>query len=390
MPNRTILLALLAAAVVWQPRLAAQENGAVLLSPWAELKWRGDYNSARKEAQEKNLPIIIDFGTPTCFWCRKLDESTFRDPRIVALMNDRFISLKIDAEREIHLTNYLRIESYPTIVLATHEGKILAYIKGYQDADTFHEILQRASASLQSPEWVQRDLQFATQKMQKGEYSVAIPSLRGILEEPKGRSLHPHAKKLLDAIEQKASERLNQAREMQEKGQTSEAMTFLAETVRYFPGLEASRQANDMLVRMKDQANVDKSPSARSQRAKELLAQARDYYKQRDLVPCLERCSVLTRDFIDLPEGQDALQLMGELKSNRVLLQQAAEGLSDRLGEVYLALAESHLQSGQTQRAEYFLQRIVLACPGSRLAEMAQVRLVQMQGLRSNAAKQSD
>src|SRR6266478_9719023 len=145
MPNRFLILALLAVVVVSVPRFSAQEGGAVLLSPWVDLKWRSDYNSARKEANEKNLPILIDFGTSSCFWCRKLDESTFRDPRVVALMNERFVPLKIDAEREVHLTNHLRIESYPTIVLATSEGKILSYVKGFQDAETFHDILQRVS-----------------------------------------------------------------------------------------------------------------------------------------------------------------------------------------------------------------------------------------------------
>jgi thioredoxin-related protein len=385
MPSRTLMLALIAAVLFSEARLCAQEQGAVLLSPWVDLKWRSDYNAARKEAQEKNLPIIIDFGTPTCFWCRKLDESTFRDPRVVALMNDRFVPLKIDAEREIHLTNYLRIESYPTIVMATHDGKILDYLKGYQEAEAFHDYLLRLTARLQAPDWMQRDLQLASQKMQKGEYATAIAALRGILDDPKGRSLHPTAKKFLDAIENKAMERVNQAREMNQKGLTNDAINYLAETARYFPGLEASRQASDLMARMKDESGVERSALLRVQRAKELLGQAREYYKQRDLVPCLERCSVLTRDFIDLPEGQDALLLMGELKSNPVLLQQAADSLSERLGEMYLALAESHLAKNQPQRAEYFLQRVVLASPGSRHAESAQVRLVQLQGIRSRS-----
>ena len=180
MSSRFLKFAILAVFVAPMSRAQAQPNGAVLLSPWAELKWRSDYNASRKEAHEKNLPLIIDFGTANCFWCRKLDESTFKDPRVVALMNERFVPLKIDAEREVHLANHLRIESYPTIVLATSDGKILAYLKGYQDADSFHEVLQRMSANLLAPEWMQRDLQLAGQKMLKGEYTAAIPMLRAI------------------------------------------------------------------------------------------------------------------------------------------------------------------------------------------------------------------
>src|SRR5712692_9459591 len=90
-----------------------------------EVRWRHDYNSARKEAQEKNLPLVLDFGTKGCYWCVQLDLTTFREPRIAAMMNDRFIPLKIDAEMEPKLTQDLRIERFPTLVMAAPDGKIL-------------------------------------------------------------------------------------------------------------------------------------------------------------------------------------------------------------------------------------------------------------------------
>ena len=46
--------------------------------------WRSDYNSARKEAGEKGLPIFLVIGTDNCFYCRKLEAGPFRDPAIVA------------------------------------------------------------------------------------------------------------------------------------------------------------------------------------------------------------------------------------------------------------------------------------------------------------------
>ena len=38
-----------------------------------EVQWRHDYDAARKEALDKNRPLLVDFGTPNCFWCRQLD-----------------------------------------------------------------------------------------------------------------------------------------------------------------------------------------------------------------------------------------------------------------------------------------------------------------------------
>ena len=82
--------------------------------------WRYDYNAARREATEKNRPIVIDFVTENCFWCKKLDAGTFREPTIIALMNDRFVPLKIDVDRDPTLAAKLQIRSYPTLIIAAN------------------------------------------------------------------------------------------------------------------------------------------------------------------------------------------------------------------------------------------------------------------------------
>src|SRR5688572_29135614 len=73
-------------------------------APAQQVQWRQDYNVARKEAAEKGRPLLIDFGTESCFWCKKLDLTTLRDPAVVAVLNESFVTLKVDAEREVSLT----------------------------------------------------------------------------------------------------------------------------------------------------------------------------------------------------------------------------------------------------------------------------------------------
>src|SRR4051794_13386614 len=128
MTCRTLrILVLLIGPLAALPRpAAAQETG--------EVKWRLEYTSARKEAQEKNLPLVIDFVTKKCYWCRKFEESTFKAAKVAATMNERYIPLKVDAEVDTTLAQALRITSYPTIVWATSDGRILGTIEGFQEA----------------------------------------------------------------------------------------------------------------------------------------------------------------------------------------------------------------------------------------------------------------
>ncbi|HEV3440610.1 MAG TPA: DUF255 domain-containing protein [Gemmata sp.] len=109
-----------------------------------DVAWRRDYAAARKEATETGRPLLLDFGTEGCVWCRKQDATTFRDPRVVKLLNERFIPVKIDAERENRVTQVLGIESFPTLVLASPEGKVLGRQVGYADVAQLSALLGKA------------------------------------------------------------------------------------------------------------------------------------------------------------------------------------------------------------------------------------------------------
>jgi thioredoxin-like negative regulator of GroEL len=359
---------------------------AVRMASWAqeapgaaEIHWRTDYAAALKEALEKNLPLLIDFGTVNCYYCRKLDESTFRDPRIIAVMNQRFIPLKVDGEREAGLVQQLGITSYPTIVVAGPDKRILGTMVGYKEAETFHDSLQRVLATLAPSDWMTRDLQNAAKSAAAGDFARAIPLLRTLLEDSRAAPMHPQAGKLLQEIDARGTQQLAQARELQAKGQTAEAIEAFTETMRLYPGLDASKGAAAALAQMVKAPDVQ--TQHRTKRARDLLLQAKEFYQSKDYIPCLDRCETILATFGDLPEGLEANKLAADIKRNPDWLQGACDAMADRLGGLYLALADSLLKRGEAQRAEFYLQRVIQAFPGSRQAESAQIRLTQLQGL---------
>jgi thioredoxin-like negative regulator of GroEL len=105
----------------------------------ASVRWRTDYNAARKEAQAKGLPLVVEIGTAECTHCRRQDATTFRDPGVVALLNARFVPLRIDGNQNNALVQALRIQVYPTTVFAAADGKILAFLQGYVSADQLRD-----------------------------------------------------------------------------------------------------------------------------------------------------------------------------------------------------------------------------------------------------------
>lgn len=130
---------MLAIALVTIPLITASASAQ-------EVKWYHDYAAARKEAAETGRPLLLDFGTESCFWCKKLDATTFRDPKIVARLNAGFIAVKVDADKNPRMTAALQVESFPTLVLATAEGKVIGRHEGYAEVSELTALLNKAPA----------------------------------------------------------------------------------------------------------------------------------------------------------------------------------------------------------------------------------------------------
>jgi thioredoxin-related protein len=110
--------------------------------------WLNDYVAARRESHDKSLPLVIDFSTQNCHWCRQLEATTFRDPAVVKLLSEHFVALRLDGEKDGVLAQQLGISGYPTLVFADPNGKILGKQEGYVKAAEFTQIAQRALASV--------------------------------------------------------------------------------------------------------------------------------------------------------------------------------------------------------------------------------------------------
>ena len=99
-----------------------------------EVHWRTEYAAALKESETTHRPLFVDFYTHDCVWCQRLDATTFRDPTIAAMLNDKFVPLKIDGNQTLWLVQALGIQRYPSTVIAGSDGTIRANHTGYVDA----------------------------------------------------------------------------------------------------------------------------------------------------------------------------------------------------------------------------------------------------------------
>lgn len=342
-----------------------------------EVQWRTDYNAARIEAQKTGLPIVIDFSTDWCVHCKKLDVTTFRDPAVAACLNGNFIPLKLDGDKEKRLVEALRIQGYPTLILAGPDGRILKTIEGYRDAARFREDLQEVLAALSNPDWMNRNYQDAARSAQAGDFAAAAAMLHKIIDDARQKPIHWQARILLQDIERQAQLQLGRAKRLEEAGLWVEAAAAYAETMRVYAGTGAAADAARLLAAAAERPEV--KDHHRRRRAAQLLAQAHDNFRDKNYFGCLESCETLVAEHADLPEAVEARQMLREIKGNPELLKIACDRTSDRLADLYLTQAEAWVLKGEMQLAVDCFKKVESAMPGTRQAEIAKVRLAQIQ-----------
>jgi uncharacterized protein YyaL (SSP411 family) len=72
------------------PYLLQHASNPVDWYPWGE--------EAFARARRENKPIFLSIGYSTCHWCHVMEHESFENPDIAAVLNDGFVSIKVDRE----------------------------------------------------------------------------------------------------------------------------------------------------------------------------------------------------------------------------------------------------------------------------------------------------
>ncbi|MFW9786457.1 MAG: thioredoxin domain-containing protein [Candidatus Thorarchaeota archaeon] len=79
-------------------RLAQEKSPYLLQHAENPVDWYPWGNEAFDLAKRENKPVFLSIGYSTCHWCHVMAHESFEDDDVAQLMNDAFVSIKVDRE----------------------------------------------------------------------------------------------------------------------------------------------------------------------------------------------------------------------------------------------------------------------------------------------------
>jgi len=122
------------------PYLLQHANNPVNWYPWG--------NEALEKAKSENKLIIISIGYAACHWCHVMEHESFEDTSVARVMNDFFVSIKVDREERPDIDQIYMDAAYlltgrggwPLNVIALPDGRPV-YAGTYFRKDDWVKIL---------------------------------------------------------------------------------------------------------------------------------------------------------------------------------------------------------------------------------------------------------
>ncbi len=112
-------------------RLINEKSPYLLQHAYNPVDWWPWCEEAFEKARKEDKPVFLSIGYSTCHWCHVMERESFEDPEVARLMNEAFISIKVDREERpdidhLYMTAALLVHGHggwPLTIIMTPDKK---------------------------------------------------------------------------------------------------------------------------------------------------------------------------------------------------------------------------------------------------------------------------
>lgn len=125
-------------------RIVAIALAAALLPAASDspIRWQGWSDDLFTRAERERKLVLLDLEAVWCHWCHVMDETTYKDPQVAAIVARGYIAVKVDQDSRPDLSNRYEDYGWPATILFSPQGKELAKLSGYVPPQRMRALLQ--------------------------------------------------------------------------------------------------------------------------------------------------------------------------------------------------------------------------------------------------------
>ena len=90
------------------------------------VNWREWNDAAFAQAKREDKPILLAISAVWCHWCHVMDETSYSDEPIIALINEHYVPVRVDNDRRPDVNARYNQGGWPTTAFLTPDGSLLA------------------------------------------------------------------------------------------------------------------------------------------------------------------------------------------------------------------------------------------------------------------------
>lgn len=95
------------------------------------ITWHGWSPEVFAQAKRENKFILLDLEAVWCHWCHVMAETTYRDPAVAALLNGRYLAVRVDQDARPDLASRYEDYGWPATVIYAPDGAEIVKQQGY-------------------------------------------------------------------------------------------------------------------------------------------------------------------------------------------------------------------------------------------------------------------
>jgi len=112
----------------------------------AHTAWSAWGTEAFERAQAEDRIILINVVASWCHWCHVMDEETYGNPEVAALLAEHFVTVRVDSDARPDVAERYRAWGWPATAVLTPQGQPVLELRGYKNAEDFAALLRELVA----------------------------------------------------------------------------------------------------------------------------------------------------------------------------------------------------------------------------------------------------